>query len=182
MISPDITISNHRLRWAVDGKRFTGPLHNTHTHIFKKKHMMSSLIIGVNTTFSDRHPWISPWWFLLYIPEGKLTSMWLFPPFIDHFPRETMGFSTSFGLANPLRFAHHPILRGTWRTYNGFIVSVIPKAHDGGVNALLAAPAGGSFYSGGHDGFIKIWRAINGHPVGTWDNGGKWMNMVYRCL
>lgn len=54
----------------------------------------------------------------------------------------------------------------TWRTYNGFIVSVIPKAHAGGVNALLAAPAGGSFYSGGHDGFIKIWRAINGHPVG----------------
>ena len=26
MISPDITISNHHLRWAVDGKRFTGPL------------------------------------------------------------------------------------------------------------------------------------------------------------
>ena len=27
MISPDITISNHRLRWAVDGMRFTAPLH-----------------------------------------------------------------------------------------------------------------------------------------------------------
>ena len=27
MISPDITISNHRLRWAVDGMRFTSPLH-----------------------------------------------------------------------------------------------------------------------------------------------------------
>ena len=26
MISPDITISNHRLRWAVDGMRFTAPL------------------------------------------------------------------------------------------------------------------------------------------------------------
>ena len=25
MISPDITISNHRLRWAVDGMRFTAP-------------------------------------------------------------------------------------------------------------------------------------------------------------
>ena len=27
MISPDITISNHRLRWAADGMRFTAPLH-----------------------------------------------------------------------------------------------------------------------------------------------------------
>ena len=26
MISPDITISNHRLSWAVDGMRFTAPL------------------------------------------------------------------------------------------------------------------------------------------------------------
>ena len=26
MTSPDITISNHRLRWAVDGMRFTAPL------------------------------------------------------------------------------------------------------------------------------------------------------------
>ena len=28
MISPDITISNHRLRWAVDGMRFTAPCKN----------------------------------------------------------------------------------------------------------------------------------------------------------
>ena len=48
MISPDITISNHRLRWAVDGMRFTAPLQisennkkfyicsdgtHTHTHL-----------------------------------------------------------------------------------------------------------------------------------------------------
>ena len=34
MISPDITISNHRLRWAVDGMRFTAPLLNTKFYIF----------------------------------------------------------------------------------------------------------------------------------------------------
>lgn len=45
---------------------------------------------------------------------------------------------------------------------------VVPKAHAGCVTALLAAPAGNSFFSGGHDGFIRQWRATNGHPIGCW--------------
>ena len=36
MISPDITISNHRLRWAVDGMRFTAPLHIWHENCWPK--------------------------------------------------------------------------------------------------------------------------------------------------
>ena len=43
---------------------------------------------------------------------------------------------------------------------------VVPKAHAGCVTALLAAPAGNSFFSGGHDGFIRQWRATTGHPIG----------------
>ena len=39
MISPDITISNHRLRWAVDGMRFTAPLLK-----FSGKHCINSSI------------------------------------------------------------------------------------------------------------------------------------------
>ena len=34
MISPDSTISNHRLRWAVDGMRFTAPLLSKKFYIF----------------------------------------------------------------------------------------------------------------------------------------------------
>ena len=47
----------------------------------------------------------------------------------------------------------------TWHSYNGFIVAVIPKAHAGAVNAMVAAPAGGNFYSAGADGFIRVWEA-----------------------
>ena len=36
MISPDITISNHRLRWAVDGMRFTAPLHTWQENCWPK--------------------------------------------------------------------------------------------------------------------------------------------------
>ena len=57
--------------------------------------------------------------------------------------------------------------QGSWRTYNGFIVSIVPKAHAGCVTALLAAPAGGTYYSGGHDGVIRLWRATNGLPLGA---------------
>jgi len=45
------------------------------------------------------------------------------------------------------------------KTYNGFIQAVIPKAHAGRVNALMPAPAGDVFWSGGDDGWIREWEA-----------------------
>ena len=43
--------------------------------------------------------------------------------------------------------------------YNQIIKAVIPKAHIGGVNAMMAAPAGDIIYSGGDDGWIRWWQA-----------------------
>ncbi|CAJ1355938.1 unnamed protein product [Effrenium voratum] len=54
-----------------------------------------------------------------------------------------------------------------WRTYNGFIVAVISKAHAGSVAALVSAPAGNMLYSGGDDGWIRIWEASTGKPLGA---------------
>ena len=45
------------------------------------------------------------------------------------------------------------------KTYNGFIQAVIRKAHAGRVNALMPAPAGDVFWSGGDDGWIREWEA-----------------------
>lgn len=49
--------------------------------------------------------------------------------------------------------------RSPRKTYNGFIKAVIPKAHVGKVNALMPAPAGDVFWSGGDDGWIREWEA-----------------------
>lgn len=54
-----------------------------------------------------------------------------------------------------------------WKVYNGFIDTVIPKAHAGPVKAMAAAPAGNMFYSGGDDGFIRIWSATDSQPRGS---------------
>ena len=43
MISPDITISNHRLRWAVDGMRFTAPQHLMTIPVRKKFYICSDV-------------------------------------------------------------------------------------------------------------------------------------------
>ena len=43
MISPDITISNHRLRWAVDGMRFTAALLSKKFTSFQMVHTHTSL-------------------------------------------------------------------------------------------------------------------------------------------
>ena len=43
MISPDITISNHRLRWAVDGMRFTAPPHLMTIPVRKKFYICSDV-------------------------------------------------------------------------------------------------------------------------------------------
>ena len=43
---------------------------------------------------------------------------------------------------------------------------MIPKAHLGGkVNALMPAPAGDTFWSGGDDGWIRQWEAASGKPL-----------------
>lgn len=52
-----------------------------------------------------------------------------------------------------------------WKTYNGFIQAVIPKAHAGRVNALMPAPAGDVFWSGGDDGWIREWEAGSGKAL-----------------
>lgn len=52
-----------------------------------------------------------------------------------------------------------------WKTYNGFIQALIPKAHVGKVNALVPAPAGDVFWSGGDDGWIREWEAGSGKPL-----------------
>ncbi|CAE7324654.1 unnamed protein product [Symbiodinium natans] len=53
-----------------------------------------------------------------------------------------------------------------WKTYNGFLKSLIPKAHEGSVNALVSAPAGNTLYSGGQDGVIRMWDVFSGKPQG----------------
>jgi len=53
-----------------------------------------------------------------------------------------------------------------WITYNGFLKSLIPQAHDGAVNALVSAPAGNILYSGGGDGMIRMWDVFNGKHLG----------------
>lgn len=44
------------------------------------------------------------------------------------------------------------------KSYNGFLQAIIPQAHIGRVNALLAQPAGDQFWSGGDDGWIRLWQ------------------------
>mmetsp|Transcript_41574 Transcript_41574/g.96805 ORF Transcript_41574/g.96805 Transcript_41574/m.96805 type:complete len:670 (-) Transcript_41574:115-2124(-) len=63
-----------------------------------------------------------------------------------------------------------------WRTYNGFITAIVPKAHDGAVTALVSAPAGGTLYSGGEDGLICMWEAVSGKPRG--EMYAKWAGPV----
>ena len=43
MISPGITISNHRLRWVVDGMRFTAPPHLMTIPVRKKFYICSDV-------------------------------------------------------------------------------------------------------------------------------------------
>eukprot|EP00438_Fugacium_kawagutii_P034343 Skav216698 [mRNA] locus=scaffold91:292619:301147:+ [translate_table: standard] len=69
----------------------------------------------------------------------------------------------------------------TWRTYNGFIVVVVPKAHAGSVTSLISAPAGGSFYSAGHDGFIRCGTPQTGGFLGDVERGGCRMEEVFRA-
>ena len=45
------------------------------------------------------------------------------------------------------------------KTYNGFLQALIPRAHVGKVNAMVPAPAGDVFWSGGDDGWIREWEA-----------------------
>lgn len=52
-----------------------------------------------------------------------------------------------------------------WKTYNGFLQALIPKAHVGKVNAMVPAPAGDVFWSGGDDGWIREWEAGSGKPL-----------------
>ena len=49
-----------------------------------------------------------------------------------------------------------------WKTYNGFLRSIIPQAHDGAVTAMVSAPAGNTLYSGGSDGYIRMWDVFSG--------------------
>eukprot|EP00438_Fugacium_kawagutii_P016764 Skav231115 [mRNA] locus=scaffold7:4545:20985:- [translate_table: standard] len=51
------------------------------------------------------------------------------------------------------------------KTYDGFIKALIPKAHVGKVNALMPAPAGDVFWSGGDDGWIREWEAGSGKAL-----------------
>ena len=49
-----------------------------------------------------------------------------------------------------------------WITYNGFLKSIIPQAHDGAVTAMVSAPAGNVLYSGGADGIVRMWNVFTG--------------------
>ena len=72
------------------------------------------------------------------------------------------------------RFFQPRVSFQVWRTYNGFIVAVISKAHAGSVAALVSAPAGNMLYSGGDDGWIRIWEAPGRQGVRRVGGGGVW--------
>ena len=101
MISPDITISNHRLRWAVDGMRFTAPLleimHWNDTFAWNNAQKWKTWVISKNRSFTSIqmvHTHTPPQWgiFLSSRKVGVAKGRSLIQEWLEHFYELTVDF------------------------------------------------------------------------------------------